>query len=923
MLLGRDYVTSRFGKRTFALLIALVIAPVTVVAFVAIWHLDYELRQNAQIRLHRNAKEYGLALLQRLTLIKREISYPRAKVGEVPRFGAPFRVSSRDPRSLLARVRGTASATGGAPILPLVLAERAPGGATRVYMIMSRVSAPLALEIDPHYLWGPPGQLPLAHLCVTGAGVVPLYCSTPTARALLEASRPRAGSHTVFDSDVGARRYLGYAWDLFLQGDFQSPVWRVYAFESEQDVLAPADSFKHVFIPAIIALIAATLLLGVIQIRRRLEPLNQLVTGTRRLARREFNTRVDIHSGDEFEDLASAFNSMAQRLGTQIGTLETLSSVDKTILKTLDVQIVSAQVLKGLSELTPAAWAAVGAVDRDSPGQGRVCFILRNADDVETRRVKMEFGDLDWRGHRRGVEMALTEPGLSFLEPVRTCKTRSCFAVPFFSDDQLDGILCLGFTDAVELDDEMYKTMEDFADRLAVAAAADKKEKLLQRQANFDSLTGLPNRFLLKDRLDRALIHARGEGRGIAVLFLDLDRFKVVNDTLGHSKGDLLLVEAASRLMSCMNRSDTLARLGGDEFVILISEFESIGNVVHTANRIIRSFSEPFTVNHRELLVGTSMGIALFPQDGADSEELLRNADTAMYATKARGRGSYYFYDQSMNQALQERARVETDLWRAVRDHEFELWYQPQLDLLDGCVSGAEALLRWRHPERGIVGPDQFVPLAEELGLIDVIGSQALEMACRQYAAWRAEGLVLDRIAVNVSPREFRQEDYVTRVHDILKRFGMPPLRLTLEITENLLVHDTERVMAQLLELKDAGVSFSIDDFGIGYSSLAYLQKLPIDTLKIDGSFIRDITSNHESAAIVAAILDMATRLNIGVIAEGVETDAQLTFLRDCGCAQIQGYIYSRPLHPDELFAFAKTRAGNWQHAQPHTPAHR
>lgn len=911
MKLGRDYLATRFGKRTFALLIALVITPVAIATLVAVAHLQYELTEQAGLRLHRDAKEFGQAVLQRLVLIKREISYSDNWMTGQSGNRSPFRLVDAGTAARLQSKHRDFDAPysdGSAPGKPL-LAIDGPASDPGVYLVVRRSGSVLVVEVDSGFLWGRGEQLPLAHVCVSIDGSTVLYCSTPTARLLLKAAHGAASSHSVFKDVLDGSHYLGYAWDLFLQADFNSPPWRIYTFESERQALSPANSFKYLFVPAIVGLIAGTLLLGIIQIRRRLEPLNQLVTGTRRVAERDFSTRIDIHSGDEFEDLASAFNSMTQRLGTQIDTLEALSSIDKTILSSPDGQVVSTHVLKGLYELTSAAWVAIVMVDRDSPDQGRIQYIYRASGEVETRRISMNLEEIPWNRYQHGLDVALDAPGLAFLETVRDQGASSCFAIPFFSNDQLDGILCLGFPDAVDLDDEAHATLEGFADRLAVATAAEKKERLLQQQANFDALTGLPNRFLFKDRLERALIHARRERQTIAVLFLDLDRFKTVNDTLGHSLGDRLLVEAAGRLARCIGENDSLARLGGDEFVILVSEETSINAVVHTARRILASFAQPFSLDEREVLVGTSIGIAIFPQDGNDSEELLRNADTAMYATKERGRGSYYFFDQSMNRRLKERARTESDLWRAVRDNEFELWYQPQLDLNDGRVCGVEALLRWRHPDRGVVGPAQFVPLAEELGLIEMIGSHALEMACRQYALWLDQGLALDRVAVNVSPREFRQEDYVTRVHDVLKEFGMPPLRLTLEITENLLIQDTDMVRERLQRLKEAGVSFSIDDFGIGYSSLAYLQKLPIDTLKIDGSFIRGVASSKESAAIVSAILDMATRLDIGVIAEGVETDEQLAFLRECGCPQIQGYIYSRPLHADELLAFARVGA--------------
>lgn len=902
-----DYLTGRFGRRMFGLLFVVVIAPVAVASFIAVASLEHELRQQAGQRLHQSAKEYGLSVLQRLTAVKREaVLFEETGVAGSENIDLPFQPVTVDIAQLMSRSDAPPASRepGGArPLLITTVSAPGPG----YYMILRGGESPLVVEIVPDYIWGPVDYLPLPDLCVTGYGDRRLFCSSDTASALLTSVSETSGNRTTDRLETDDETYLAQARELFLPSEFEGSEWTVHAFQPERRALSPATTFKYLFAPSMVALIAGTLLLGIMRIRRRLRPLDRLVAGTRRVANQDFSTRIEVSSGDEFENLADAFNDMTRNLGRQISTLRTLSTIDKTILQTLDLEIVSSHVLTGLTRLTPATCAVIAAFDQDSAENGQLYIASRTSGDIEKRRARLQFPDVDWTRCPDGMAVDPDSALPPLADTMRNSGALSCFAMPFHSERRLDGMIYLGLPGADGPDAGTRRIMEDFRDRLAVAAAAIKKEHLLQKQANFDFLTGLPNRALVRDRLDRLLIHARHAGSEVALLFLDLDRFKMVNDTMGHTFGDHLLVEAAERLLACIEEGDTLARLGGDEFVILLSDIDAPDRVVAMTERILERMAAPFMAGNREMLLGASIGIALFPRDGGTSEELLRNADIAMYEAKNHGRGRYFLFNHSMNRELEKRARMEADLWRAVQNDELELWYQPQIDLVARKVRGAEALIRWRHPERGIVPPDDFIPLAEQLGLIELIGARALNMACEAFTRWNDQGFAPDRIAVNVSPREFTQHGYVARVAEILRRFDMPPLRLVLEITENLLIHDTDMIREQLDQLRGLGVSFSIDDFGIGYSSLSYLQKLPIDTLKIDGSFIQDVTTNAESQAIVAAILDMARRLGLDVVAEGVETGSQLAYLRDSGCNQIQGFVYSEPLSPDAFLAFLKT----------------
>jgi diguanylate cyclase (GGDEF)-like protein/PAS domain S-box-containing protein len=425
-------------------------------------------------------------------------------------------------------------------------------------------------------------------------------------------------------------------------------------------------------------------------------------------------------------------------------------------------------------------------------------------------------------------------------------------------------------------------------------------ERKLDHLAHHDSLTELPNRLLFNDRLQHALDRAQRVGEQIALLFIDLDRFKNVNDTLGHHVGDELLKQVADALRARLREVDTLARLGGDEFVVLLEGVGSEYSATLVAEKLVAMFEEPFMVAGHELFVTCSIGISIFPHDGADLHVLLRNADVAMYQAKARGRNGYQFYALSMTGEGVERLRLETWLRRSIEKSEMFLNYQPQVEIDTGRLIGVEALVRWNHPELGLVPPGRFVPLAEDTGFISQLGDWVLGEACRQMVRWQQAGLVVPKIAVNLSVRQFERGTIVRTVGNILRETGLDPRRLQLEVTESLIMNtgDAQQYINGLHEL---GVSLAIDDFGTGYSSLAYLKQMPVQTLKIDRSFIKDIHADANDEAIAIAIIQLGKSMNLSVIAEGVETDEQAAFLLRHGCNQAQGYYYSRPVMPDDL----------------------
>lgn len=445
------------------------------------------------------------------------------------------------------------------------------------------------------------------------------------------------------------------------------------------------------------------------------------------------------------------------------------------------------------------------------------------------------------------------------------------------------------------------------------ADISDTKEtqQTLYEMVNHDALTGLPNRRLLNELTDHALRRAEREKTGLAVLFVDLDRFKVVNDTLGHQVGDKLLIEVSNRLNNVMRDSDTVARLGGDEFLVMMDSLRDVEDASHVAKKIVSALQSEFEIDGKEIFIGASVGISVYPDDGQDVDSLIKAADIAMYQVKSEGKNNYRFYSADLSENAVERFTLESQLRRALERHQFEVYYQPQVSVATRRIVGAEALVRWQHPDLGVVPPFKFIPLAEETGLVVQIGEWVLREAARQVVEWTAQGLKLQSISVNVSGVQVQRSNFPDVVYGILIETGCEPNVLELEITESIVMHNTESVISTFNRIKEPGVRLAIDDFGTGYSSLSYLKRLPLDKLKIDQSFVQELTLNADDKAIASAVIALARSLSLTVIAEGVETQEQLETLAEMGCDDAQGYLFGRPVTAAEFTEMLKADARN------------
>jgi diguanylate cyclase (GGDEF)-like protein len=532
----------------------------------------------------------------------------------------------------------------------------------------------------------------------------------------------------------------------------------------------------------------------------------------------------------------------------------------------------------------------------------------------------------------RLADMALDSRRIGF--PAHHPPMKSLLAVPIAHRGHVYGRLYLSDrVDGKSFSERDEEIAFSFAHSLSlVLDNAREMEELKQTQqrldyiAHFDALTDLPNRTLFMDRIKQAILHAHRNNGRVAVLFLDLDNFKMVNDTLGHTFGDGLLKKVAQRIKSCLREDDTAARLGGDEFIVMLPNISDVLDAAKVADKILEGLAEPLVIDQHKIFISVSIGISIYPVNSQDTEGLLADADTAMYHAKKLGKNNYQYFTSAMNSSAQNYMKLEKHLRRALERNEFVLYYQPQIAVDTGRIIGMEALIRWMSPELGLIAPNDFIPVAEETGLIVPMGAWVLKSACTQARHWQQQGWPI-RVAVNLSSRQFHQVQYrrhnqhplLEAVLEALDETALPPDLLELEITEGTLMHQLETTMELLNTLKKKGVRLSIDDFGTGYSSLSYLKQFPIDTLKIDKSFINDISTDINDKAIVAAITVMAQQLKLEVIAEGVETEAQLEFLRELRCHSVQGYYFSKPLPADEVLFFLQDKLSSEKtnHAAP------
>jgi diguanylate cyclase (GGDEF)-like protein len=892
-----------------ALFILSAVIPLALCAAILFRGFDAELTHAQQRSLDELVRSFGMTLLGRLgnadDVLRAIVSAPRTTDSSVEDTVAKLAWVSTtirvDPREPAGKTRRRVPSPDGKQRQalkagqPAMVWGRGPNGSFHVSIVRTLQSgAWLYAEISSEWLWADAGE----------------YAEDTRLLLLDDEGKEIAAAGPALPGGVHAAGYISRSWEVFLKSRFSSPSWRLVVICPIASIVTKDNNAYFYLCGLIVITILLIALLSASVIRRQLRPLHRLTQATERLARREFDVFRDLAWNDEFGDLARAFDAMSVKLKTQFSALEALSHVDRLLLHAPEFEVILDTLLPRIAEVLGSNCASVILFDGDStehacaydfyPGESERPVVRRITGDVSSLMAVCN----NLRAPSANTVATVQSPCFSQLAPkgaitVRLEQVRDARGCA--------GVLCVGYlSEEIDMQDSGIG-IKDLADRLSLILANLQQAARLEHQANYDSLTGLQNRHLFSERVRDAVAAARQrQGLG-SLLYLDLDHFKRVNDTAGHTAGDELLRIVGERLIECVGEVGCVGRLGGDEFAVLLPSIAEPGGVRQIAERIITSLQQVIAVEGREHHVSASIGITVFPNDGTKIDELLKVGDIAMYEAKASGRGCAVFFQAHMQQDLLARLKMETDISRAVERREFTLHYQPIVSEAAGSIS-VEALVRWpgeHQGQEGWVSPGVFVPLAEEMGIIVELGDWILRQACAQFVEWRIQGVGIDYVSVNVSVRQLKESDYLETLVAALQSSGMQACELQIEITESVFAEGTN-IEKTLVAIAELGVRVALDDFGTGYSSLSYLRTYPIHSVKIDRSFVKGLPDDLAACRLAESIIAMCAALDKRVIAEGVETEAQRQFLRHAGCATLQGYLLGRPMDPADIPGFAK-----------------
>ena len=919
------------ARRLFLLFILSAFLPLALIAALSLGEVRSLLLQQGEQRLAATAKTYGMTVYERL-LVASDVAISTAQRTSFD--AAHDDLAHRTFLWIAVAADGeahTVMGNGSAPALGEEalqrLAERKPailvarsGSATHVILAVARPGARRGAvvvgELNPEYLWGSADELPaMTDFCIVqDISGETLHCSAPLSpdaeRAMIASRASHLGTAS-WERDGEAWR--GIAWPQFMRAGFGTPDWVVIASQPESYQVERATRFARLYVPVVVL---ALLLVGWLTIRQAshiVKPLDLLAKRARGMAQNDFSSRVEMAPReDEFGELATAFDTMSQKLGRQFASLKALSEIDRLILATVDSAQVIRTVLHRLGGAVRADAVSVTLLEHDNADHART--YARSSDGDESLRMTRheispaERGELE--GASAGQWLKLDGIVPRYLESLAAEGATTAYVQPVVWRGTLCGALALGYRRDSSLDEEERQHALELSDRVAVAVSSAWRDEQLYLQAHFDPLTGLPNRLLFKDRLGQEIARSQREDLRFGLLFIDLDHFKTVNDSFGHTTGDAVLRETARRISRCVRTTDTVSRLGGDEFTVMLTNLHHAQEAWLIAESVVEALSREYHVNGEHCFLSASVGIASFPEDGASAEELLKSADTAMYRAKANGRSQAVYFEERMNAEAVARLTLDRDLRVAIERGELELHYQPKLDLASDTICGAEALVRWRHPVHGLIAPDRFIPLAEESGFIEQVGHWTLSEACAQMRRWRGAGLALESVSVNVSPRQFRRRGLLEFIRECVDEAALPSGCLGIEITEGLLMERSQSIEDLLRRLSSMGHPIALDDFGTGFSSMAYLNRFPVREIKIDRVFIEGLAPGADSEAIVAAIIAMSHALGKIVVAEGVEKPEQLELLARMGCDQVQGFLISAAVPAAQFEAQLRARAG-------------
>lgn len=913
----RAYLQSRVAQRLFGLFLLVALGPLMLFGAFSYTHMRSHLVEVGQAQLRTESKDYGMLIVDRLARRAKTLgaldaaridagagdAVLRQEFSRIDWLMESAAVPSLDAAELRHLDRGG---------IVLRIAADAPPA-----MFMRRPGEPriVRAELHPRSLWESDAMV-RPH-CVIGLDGTALFCSAEAPGISLGQALAAAEHAGVIGRRIGDQDHLVAYWRALLPAVYANPGFYAVTMQPRAEVLAALGRFHRVF-PVVLALaLAVAIWLAMRQIRRQLRPLDDLVNAANRLADGRFHGVLEVSGGDEFDDVGRAFDLMRRRLKNKFGLLGLLAELDRAVLSGAPMETLLQAVIKDAPAALGCDLVAVLRLDDlgSTPSWNLNWRLAEGDQDTAISRAQIHPATRELLAcAERSLELGADPAWGEILDRfVALGMSRAwVFSTPLTGERQA-GLIAAYREGPAQLSD-LQQAGRSIADRLAVAQSGLAWEEKLYRNTHFDALTQLPNQVLLRDRVEQAIDRARKGASAAAVLLLDLDDLKAINDSLGHALGDQLLVELAARLVEQLREGESVARLNGDTFVILVPDVlrEARTTVASTrAEDLLRALARPVSLQGHAVSSAASIGIALFPDNGATFEELLKGADSAMHEAKLKDRGSYRFYSAEINLRARQRFDVVQRLRTALDRDEFLLHFQPKVEIASGRITGAEALIRWLPSGGTLVMPGDFIHLVDEIGMSARLGDWVMRTACRQLVDWDHAGFPPIAMSVNVSPAQFNEAGFVGSVSHVLAASGLPPRRLELEILEQTAVDTSALTGKVLAQLRDLGVQIALDDFGTGYSSLVYLTQLPATILKLDRGFIRTLATDARQAAMVGAIISLGQRLGMQIVAEGVEDEAQRTLLGELGCDLMQGYLFSRPVAPQEFAALLeRERAG-------------
>ena len=910
---------SRIAKRLFSLFLVVIFFPLLITGILSYHEVSQLISYEHKESLRRTSQEYGLGLFDRLSNARRYLGIASTDLGDDTPLNDDEWLLLKEYFDQLLIFRDNqhthsllSTGADGALIQQLKNIDNERillinnGSEKDVWLINKRQDKSHSYitlgKVKPDYAWPDTELGAYESLCIATKSGEVVHCTEPMPsekiKALIRQPNTLALSWTNSDDDEMLASY----WALFMAYQFQVSDWYIITSKPESIVHAKLMAFARTYIPGTLLALLLIILLSVISIKRYLKPVEALIKGTNALAANDFSYRIDLQTNDEYQELAESFNSTAGKLNNQFNLNAALSAIDRKLLLQTDIHECVDEILKGLSHLS-------------QPQNGCV-FIFDSLLQPDQIVYHYDYMKKECSKIPTDIELLLNQVNTYLAENALYCsadKVKEWFPdaswpnssthyrfYPLHHDGQLMAALLIGNQEAV-----YHPRFSEFLRHTAVVFNALHREKQLERQANFDKLTGLYNRSYFQFKADQILQDSCPTTYQTAMLFIDLDRFKNVNDTLGHHVGDLLLIEAAQRIIKSLPDSAIASRFGGDEFTIFVPNLNKL-ELSTLSEVIIQSLSEIYNIDNYHASISASIGISQFPDHADTFDSLLKCADIAMYKAKEKGRECYEFYSTELSIILERRTFLESYIKDAVEKGMMSVVYQPKIDIQNQCFSGFEALSRFTHPTADFIPPDELFSIAEETGMVMELGYYAMITAMKQQVLWEKDGIWQGRMAINISPIQLFDPNFTAQLEQAIDHSGANPKHIELEITEGVFIDNLQKATELLSHIRSKGFTIGIDDFGTGYSSFSYITSLPIDNLKIDRSFITQLGTNEKYKGVISSIILMAKHLNLKVTAEGVETESDLSFMLDHQCDDIQGYLYSKPLSTESATAILK-----------------